>query len=347
MKPIIKSKKRYKLIKFPKGLDLNNYKTILRSGESGASTIDFGDKWFVTPHGKGLFKTYDINENGLRIINELLYDELAHQVGLPVAKYLPAEYKSYPISYMLRIDKDQIEKPDPEKIYNGLVSIDVTKQNERIFSGEDLLSYDGFYGNYTFTDYLKALDYFKEQEGYYVDKQGIKSSLYKMMVLDALTFMQDRNEYNVSFIRNDKDAYIVESPILDNEMCFAGYSLFYRNEDFSDVNLDEFLEIHARGICMYVNEVDAKAPMKDRYAQTIKELIKLANKNKNMKNILDNTLEKLDINSAIENVEKMGYEVTPEYKSYVKNLIGLSKSMFKKYIKEYNKKQEEKAEETL
>ena len=125
MEPILKSFKRYKLIKYPSGLQLDEYKIENRSGETGIATETFGKNWFVTPKGKVLFKNYEEEDGRLRIVNELLFDELAHQIGLPVAQYLPAEYKSYPMHYVLRVDKDKIEKPEPEKIHVGLASVNV------------------------------------------------------------------------------------------------------------------------------------------------------------------------------------------------------------------------------
>ena len=147
LEAIIKDKKRYKLIKFPNGMDLTDCKVEKRSSSDlGVSTKRFGKNWFVTKRGKALFKNYDIDKTGLRIVNELLYDELAKQIGLPVAEYLPAEYKSYPIEYLLRIDKDKIEKPDPQEIVHGLASIKVTKENEHLYTGQQLLDYDSFWG---------------------------------------------------------------------------------------------------------------------------------------------------------------------------------------------------------
>ena len=344
LEAIIKDKKRYKLIKFPKGMDLTDCKVEKRSSNNlGVSTKRFGKNWFVTKRGKALFKNYDIDKTGLRIVNELLYDELAKQIGLPVAEYLPADYKSYPIEYLLRVDKDQIKKPDPEEIVHGLVSIKVTKSNEQLFSGQQLLDYDSFWGAETLEDYMKALDIFEEGEGYYVDKRGIKSQFYKMMTLDYLTFMEDRHCMNVCFIKNDKDRYLIAAPVIDNEMCFAGKSLWldgqYDGKYLSDISLKEFLAIHAKGMRLFVNnETDytALSSAKEVYETNVKALVELATKSKNMKKFLSETVENIDINKAFENVEKQGYEVTPEYKEYVNNLMKVSTGMFKKYMKEFD-----------
>lgn len=329
MEKILKKKERYKLIKFPEGISLDEYKTEKRSGETGVATRRFGKVWYQTPQGKVLFKNYDMDSDGLRIVNELLYDELAKQIGLPVAKYIPAKYKQYPMHYLLRIDKDSIPKPEPDEVFYGIASVDVTKSGERIFEGSKLLDYDDFWGNETLVDYLKALDNFKDGEGYYVDKKGIKSTLFKMMVLDALTFMEDRHSENVTFLKNDEDGYLIASPVIDNEMCFAGKNLWYdKNKDFENLDANRFLELHGKQIRMFVNDDVLSTPSKDRYEKNVQELVKLANSNTTTKQFLKDTLQTLNIEEAIENVENLGYVITEEYKHYVSNLVDLSKKMF-------------------
>ena len=53
-----------------------------------------------------------------------------------------------------------------------------------------------------------------------------------------------------------------------------------------------------------------------------------------MQNFLFLALHKLNIEEAFQNVEKLGYEISPEYKNYVKNLIKISKNTFKECISE-------------
>ena len=348
LKAIIKDKKKYKLIKIPEGLSLNDCETERRTGSTGVATERFGHKWFITPRGKVIFKTYDINEDGLRIVNELLYDELAKQIGLPVAKYIPAQYKSYPLSYILRVDKDEIPKPEPLRTHYGLASVNVTGKNESIYTGEELLDYDDFFGLETFVDYMQALDNFKEGEGYYVDKRNIKSQLYKMMVLDSLTFMEDRHCMNVIFLKNDKDGYLVAAPVIDNEMCFAGKYLWFKDYgEYKNLNLTKFMAAHGNEMCMYVNNDVKHAPREKRYEENVKALVKLSDKSKNMREFLDKTLETIDIDKAFENVEKMGYKVSIAYKNFVKNLMLISTDTFKKHIMQSTEQKQTETKDEL
>ncbi|MBO7508462.1 MAG: hypothetical protein J6T39_02320 [Clostridia bacterium] len=340
MQPVIKNVGKYKLLKPVKGLALETFDKVNRSGETGVSTEKFGGVWFLTPQGKVLFKNYDVENDGMRIINELLYDELAGQIGLSVAKYVPAHYKSYPLHYLLRVDKDSIPKPEPEKVHFGLASVKVTKSKERILDAGELLDYDWSYDfNETFVDYMKALNVFQDGEGYYIDKRGIKSTLCKMMILDALTFMEDRNYHNVSFIRNNIDGYLIASPVIDNEMCFAGKNLWYdHNKKLeTDVDLKTFLEAHSKEIRLVVNDDVRKAPLANRYIENVKAIVELAAKSKNLQKFLTKSLEEINIDTALKNVENMGYEITPEYKQYVKNLMKISKGIFKECINDFEK----------
>ena len=158
MKAVVKNRIRYKLIKYPKGIGLHDDKTVSREDKTvGVSTFRFGDNWFVTSKGRALFKAYNVDKQGIRIVNELLYDELANQINLPVAKYLPANYRHN--------NEEKNTNPNLNKHYHGLASIDVTKKNEKIMTGYQLLKYNNYRGRRnTFYDYIDALDYYKKHE---------------------------------------------------------------------------------------------------------------------------------------------------------------------------------------
>ena len=332
MKPIIKSMNSYKLIKYPNGLSLGTLKTEKRCGLTGVSTKIFGKNWFYTPYGKAIFKNYDMKKSGMRVVNELLYDELAHQVGLPVAEYYPAEYKPSQENTPLNVDfaKTSVLK----KTHHGLISVDVAKDDEKFFDGGDILGYNDFWGFETLTDYMKAVQYFKDGEKYYVNKREIKLNLYKMMVLDALTFMEDRNMSNVSFIKNDKDCYLISSPIIDNEMCFAGKNLWFNKEGLPDnLYFRKFIELHGSEMTMFVNDDVRTAANKNKYKENVKALVLLAKDNKTFYKFLTKAVTILDLNAAIKNVENMGYEISDEYKEFIKYLLNFSKKLFKRNIK--------------
>lgn len=345
MVPLIKSKNLYKLVKFVKGINLDEYSTEWRSGKTGISTKNFGKTWFLTPYGKVLFKDYDVASEGIRIINELLYDELAGQIGLSVAKYIPADFKAYPIHYLLRADKDKIEKPDPEKIYHGLASVSVTKENEKLWDGGKLLDYHSSWGDETLTDYSTALDMFENAEGYSVDKEEIIFNLYKMLVLDELTFMEDRHLNNINFIKNDVNNYLISSPVIDNEMCFGGKVLWANKHKIpNNLDLKAFLRLHGLEMRTYATNDIIRVPVENRYRENVKALVGLAQKNERFKEFLTFAVNNLSIESAINNVEKMGYEMSDEYKDFVKYLSRFSKKLFKGYMIEYSKEQDEPKE---
>ena len=66
------------------------------------------------------------------------------------------------------------------------------------------------------------------------------------------------------------------------------------------------------------------------------EIVKLAKQNKLLKLTLKKALT-LDIDQAIQYVEDMGYEISKEYKTYVKDCMELSVSILKQCIFEQNK----------
>ena len=334
MKAIIKNSKRYKLVKYPRGLNLEDFETIRRTGSVGVSTEMFGEKWFVTPQGKALFKDYIIGYNEVRIINELLYDELAKQIGLPVAQYLPASF-----------DQKNPKKNKDEIIY-GLATIDLTKRNENIIAGKQLLDYKLYRPN-TFEKYLVAIDRFELTTGYKVNKKDISNTLFKMMILDALTFMEDRHANNVSFIQNDVDKYLTISPVIDNEMCFGGRYLWIYEMLRSNVKLNKFIEKHGAEMKMFVNETDSSADNKNKYVENVKQIVKLAKKNPSTSKYLDTALKKFNIDLALSNVKKMGYEISPEYEKFVRELAGLSKNIFENYIKIYDHNKQKNCKEEV
>ena len=48
-------------------------------------------------------------------------------------------------------------------------------------------------------------------------------------------------------------------------------------------------------------------------------------------------INNLDIDKAIYEVENMGYEITDDYKNYLRDVVNISKSLFEKHINKYIK----------
>ena len=78
-KGILKNLDKFTNIKLAKGVNIELFVTDDRKCDKnsiGVSTETYGDKWFLTPKGKALFKTYDstysYNTRNIRIVNELL-----------------------------------------------------------------------------------------------------------------------------------------------------------------------------------------------------------------------------------------------------------------------------------
>ena len=344
MKGLIKNVKKYRVVKYPQGIGLKGKKAVYRKGgEVGISTSKFGGSWFVTDKGRALFKSYNMETQGIRVVNELLYDELAKQVGLPIAQYMPANY--WRIEANFKSDNYEIKDRD----YFGLASIDVTKKNEKIMTGYELLTYDkSIDRENTLKDYADALCHYKECKKYNVDIKGIMSVLYKMMVLDALTLNEDRHSGNVFFIRNDKEKYLIASPVIDNELCFFGADLWlFWSKKMKHLDSKKFFTKYAKRMWLCFDRDTYDAKFENAYEKNVEALVELANKDIKTKKFLNNAIANININEAFENVEKMGYEVTPEYKGFVKDLMTISTGMFKKHMKEFNMQKQTNQENQL
>ena len=310
---IIKNKDKYKVLKLARGLDLQVFKTTQKEKKNlGISTQKFGNKWFLTPSGKGMFKNYLPGEE-IRIINELLYDNLAHQLGVEVAEYKPAFFAGY----------------------KGLVTLNVAKTNEKIKDGVDILDYNQSFGFNSFDDYCTLIKEYAEGEGLFVNMLEIKQGLYKLLVLDHLTLQEDRHEKNIIFLQNNKDNYLRLAPLIDNEMCFANNIFRLHGEEIpSKMGINRFVSMHNK----YVNFVASKDinVEDDKYYCNAQKIVELAKNNKLYANFLKKAL-KIDIDKAIESVQRKGYEISNEYKTFVKDCISLSLCVIKKCVMDLDK----------
>ena len=205
-KTVVKNVKSFRKISLAKGVDLSPLKKEKRHtkkrNSKGISTVKYGQYWFNTPKGKGIFKTYDdeycLLVKNLRIINEILCYYLAKQVNIDCAKYEPAHIKDYV----------------------GLISYNVlNNENDELISLSDLLKYD-YELSPTLEDTMAALDGYKSDMGYTVDRQKILEDIYKVVVFDTLTLQSDRNSANLNFVFT-QDNQIKLAPLFDNELAFC------------------------------------------------------------------------------------------------------------------------------
>ena len=83
---------------------------------------------------------------------------------------------------------------------------------------------------------------------------------------------------------------------------------------------------------MFANHMTVKSNFGSDFDTMATEIVNLAKNDKNFDKILKNIIDKLDIKNAINNVEKMGYEISPEYKEYLAEIVECStKYILNKY----------------
>ncbi len=310
MKTILKNTEKYSNIKLAKGLLLDDSKTIKRAGECGVSTGKYGLRWFCLPKGKAIFKTYDgifcfdIRQN--RIINELVCKELCNQVGIECPEIEPAS-------------KNGVE---------GIVSYNVAKNGKKLINAIRLgnMAHFNSFSN-SIEDYAYMVDEL-EAYGYKIDKQKFVEDMYKICIFDFITMQTDRHECNMFFIKYPKTREITVAPLIDNEFAFCGKKLIsYISKRY--INIDEDIK---KTYQMFANHMTVKSNFGSDFDTMATEIVNLAKNDKNFDKILKNIIDKLDIKNAIKNVEKMGYEISPEYKEYLAEIVECStKYILNKY----------------
>lgn len=337
-KPIIKKNFTYNRLKLAKGLDISLYNSIKKEEVSGISTIMFGDKWFLLPKGKAIFKTFDYgilnNVRNNRIYNELLCYKLANQIGLACAKY-------------------EIAYKQDDKFHNGLVSYNVLNENEELVSGHEIVVdyirhvkkdrtsqyYEGDENNIQL--YLDIFDS-KKYQNCIINKQEILETLFKIAVFDLITFQTDRHNENIHFIYNKIGKSYKIAPLIDNELSFAVDILSeYIGDDYTlrDVPFDKIMfKCNHFAKFLTVRQIDG---IFNTYILTIKDLVRIASKNKNLMSILKNELKNININKAITELNNEGCKVDKGYEDYLKYLISFSKNYFKEEINRLSKSNEE------
>lgn len=315
---IIKHCKKFKVAKVPKGMDLKCFKTSPRkkgSPYTSTSINKFGGVWFNLADGKAIFKTFDSDYNAelreLRMANELICQALADQVGVNHAKYEPASF-----------GRD-----------NGLVSYNVVGNRQRLVCLQDFISIDRNYTN-NLVDVLSAVEDYKRR-GYRLqnyDKSQFAMDLYKMLVFDALTMQTDRHNFNINFLFDDYKREFCVAPIFDNEYAFNIEQIidFYTVEP----NMD-----FARLATMYSEESKYFNVQHERYGDTraydhnIANLTDLAKSDRQMAKFMKICLTKMNVESAINTVEKLGYRISKPYKKYIIQIVENTKNMFAKELR--------------
>ncbi len=311
LKYILKNKDEFLNIRLSRGISLlgkefvarNNYKEF-----SGTSIKRFGDKWFVLQKGKALFKTFDGEYKAelkeIRIINELICQELASMVGILHADYEPASYEEH----------------------SGLVTYNFLQNNEKLITLADFLSIDNEYEN-NLLDIKHALKTY-EQVGYILDFDEIIFNLFKILVFDALTLQTDRNNFNINFIINQRTHTLALAPMFDNEFAFSSDFML----ELDPKTTIEAMLKHYSKEAKYINVQSERIGHEETYIKNVRSLCNMAKCNKQMKEFLITTLKKLNILTAIKNVENMGIYINEEYKLYLKSIISHTKLLMAKEL---------------
>ena len=303
-KGILKNLDKFTNIKLAKGVNIELFVTDDRKCDKnsvGVSTETYGDKWFLTPKGKALFKTYDssysYNIRNIRIVNELLCKELCDQIGLDCAEYEPAHIKGL----------------------NGLLTYDIAGKNKLV----SLESFLKIRKNTTANLYETSCIIDKYlTKGYNINKPEVIKGLYKTILFDTITLQTDRNVRNINFLYNSKTKSFKLAKLIDNEFAFCGefftYECDYKNitkYDFSDIIDDYSLtaKIFTFNDSYYAN--------KSRFKNNVEYLVLYAKKYPAFNNLLKETLNNIDVKKAFAILEKNKIEINDEYKEYVCTIV--------------------------
>lgn len=327
-KTILKNRDKYKVLKMAKGINLGKFR-YLHDKDDIFNKTDVFSNWINTGNDsvyfKGKYMDIFSHTNKHRVISELVVDKIAKQLGIYVAKYEPAH-----------VGKNK-----------ALVSYNVAKnenQNLVFMSRFDVLGGDNSF-NISFQKIAKNWNKVEEFKYYNVDKNNILFGLYKILLLDALTFQEDRHEQNIFFIINDLANTITLAPIIDNEFAFGlktlDYYLDIGNKISTSFDTKEFLRFHGANMRYVAMESTYSERVKDdkKYQKNVKDIVKLAQKDCIYKAFLIQSLKNIDIQKAILDVEKMGYKISPEFKKYMCDLVDLAKQTFKEKIAEVKNEQ--------
>ncbi len=316
MKAILKNITKFGNIKLAKGIYLDNVVITARDGDCGVPTRSFGEKWFILPQGKALFKSFDSNFAKViqknRIINELICNELCDQVGIPHVKMEPATIKRT----------------------TGLISYNIIKPQEELLTGYSLCNIaKETYDQNNLENYGYIFDELIDM-GYNIDKKSIIQNMFKICIFDLLTLQTDRHMDNTFFIKNRKTKQLTLAPLLDNEFAFAGKLLqeILEEKDF-DVDFEEKLNN------LYINKyhciIAEDSSEHVQLQEIVEKYVRLCKCDKNFAEILIDTIKNFNIKLALENVTQKGYQISNEYCTYIYAVTEYIKKMI---IDEYQNK---------
>ena len=315
--PMLKNLGKYNNIKLCKGLILNTVKSRKRDGDMGISTGEHGDKWFMLPKGRAIFKSYDDGGSyfdsikNMRIVNELLCYELAKSVGVLCAEYELANYHNT----------------------QGIVTYNVTKPGEKLINADDFLNnVEEAYLLEGFRAFSKAIKEYQEK-GYKINEDKVMKSLYKIALFDCLTSQSDRHNFNLFFIVNESKKTIKVAPLIDNELAFN--LKWFEEMLYENSKIDEKLYVRNLDRICDIVQINSVFPF-NKFMDNIKELIYIAKTKPEYAQIFKDMVSNFHILPALDKIEAMGIEINDDYYNY----ILLAEKAVKDRIKFYLKKSE-------
>lgn len=312
-------KNKYTNIKLCKGIFIDEVKQILRNGGTGVSTAISGLKWYLLPKGRAIFKSFEGPEykdiRPIRIANELLCQELAHQVDVACAIYQPATHMGV----------------------SGLLSYDVAGRNEELLTGAQL--HELAYGESKNPDnelssYIPALQAL-QKKGYKFNLKNVVFELYKIAIFDSLTAQSDLHIDNTFFIVNPKAKTLKVAPLIDNELAFNAENESRLAKNFPIGKLEINKQVNSISKQLVITEPCTH--LQKTYDKNLAHIVALADANPDFKQTLFDMIHNYNLDKAISEVERKGTILSPSYKKY---LLTLNKVIISKYKKELTGKKE-------
>ena len=150
------------------------------------------------------------------------------------------------------------------------------------------------------------------------------------MVLDLLTLQTDRHAWNINFIIDETNYSVKVALLFDNEFAFSIENIFDLAQNSSNstpISMPTLLrEYYKTAKSLRVN--DNYHEFSIGFRKRVADLVDLAKHNKKMGLFLAKAIKNININKAIEDVEKFGLEINQEYKEYITKVFRATKHMF-------------------
>lgn len=317
---MLKNLEKYNDIKISKGIHLKTVRTTDRDGYNGISTERYGKHWYMLPKGRAIFKTYyDKNlfydgVRNMRLVNELICQELAKQVSVLCAEYEPASKNEH----------------------YGLVTYDVAKPGEEVLSLYEFYSFTKMphrHRENSFKKFVEAIDSL-QAEGYKLNKQKMLKGYFKITVFDCLTAQGDRHENNVLVLVDKNKKTVRLSPVIDNEFAFNIANIDAMLMEDDKIGDETFLKnLKYISYQLSLREYNIAKDDNDVYEINLNEIVKLVKTNTSYANLFRSMFSKIDVDAAIKKVEQQHkIKIGKAYKQYLITAEKVIKNNIKQHL---------------